>query len=323
MALLAVHHISRNKGEREAVKQISFTQNAFEKIAVAGETGSGKTTLLKMIAGLEQPSSGEIFFNQQKVLGPNDQLIPGHPGIAYLSQDFELRHNYWVYEVLEYANQLSKKAAAEIYTVCQVDHLLKRRTDQLSGGERQRVALARLLTTSPKLLLLDEPFSNLDALHKQTIKQVIHDVGEKLQITCTLVSHHAEDILSWADTILILRNGALIQQGTPQQIYEQPVDEYCAALFDDYQLLDPVQFNFITNEAKGKKLLVRPSQIKIVPYNTNGMNGTVSRVFYFGSYQVVEVLINHQLLKIRITESNLVAGDDVTIQLNSKDGWFV
>ncbi len=323
MNLLTVNNISYKREDAYAVKAISFTQNYFEKIAIAGETGSGKTTLLKMIAGLVQPSSGEMMFRQQKIVGPNDQLIPGHPGIAYLSQDFELRHNYWVYEVLEYANKLPNKAAGEMYSICQVEHLLNRRTDQLSGGERQRVALARLLTTSPELLLLDEPFSNLDTLHKQTIKQVIHDIGRKLKITCILVSHNADDILSWADHVLILRNGELIQQGTPPEIYEQPVDEYCAALFDEYHLLNPEQFGFNNITANGKKLLVRPSQIRIIPYAATGINGIVNRVLYFGSYFVVEVIVSNQLLKVKTAENNIAEGDAISIQLSVSKPWFI
>ncbi|HEY6505584.1 MAG TPA: ATP-binding cassette domain-containing protein, partial [Chitinophagaceae bacterium] len=169
MFFLKVNDTSRQEKEIFSVKNVSFSQRSFEKIAIAGETGSGKTTLLKMIAGLIQPTAGEILFENKKVIGPNDQLIPGHPAIAYLSQHFELLNNYWVHEILEMANKLNENEATGIFRVCQVEHLLNRRTNQLSGGEKQRIALARLLITSPRLLLLDEPFSNLDIIHKNTI----------------------------------------------------------------------------------------------------------------------------------------------------------
>jgi ABC-type sugar transport system ATPase subunit len=323
MSLLTVHNISFERTGVHAVKSIGFTQNDFEKIAIAGETGSGKTTLLKMIAGLVQPTAGQIIFNGEKVKGPDDQLIPGHAGIAYLSQDFELRHHYYVHEVLAYANKLSKADASSVYHVCQVDHLLNRRTDQLSGGERQRVALARLLITSPKLLLLDEPFSNLDALHKQTIQQVIHNLGEKLKITCMIASHDADDILPWADKILVLKDGELIQQASPQQIYRRPVNEYIAALFDDYHLVDADLFQMKNSSAAGKKLLVRPSQLKIVPHTADAIAGTVRAVLFFGSYYIVEVLVQKQVFKVKTTEASFVKGASVYIQLQLSEEWFL
>ncbi|MBI1780138.1 MAG: ATP-binding cassette domain-containing protein [Sphingobacteriales bacterium] len=145
MALLSVEQVSKWEGEKLVVNNLSFSQEPLQKIAIAGETGSGKTSLLKMIAGFAEPASGRIFFNGEKVLGPNEQLIAGHKGIAYLSQYFELRNNYYVQELLEMTNQLPDGEADKIFSVCQVEHLLQRRTNQLSGGEKQRIALARLL----------------------------------------------------------------------------------------------------------------------------------------------------------------------------------
>ena len=211
MAMLMVKGISKHDKGIFTIKDICFSQEAFQKIAIAGETGSGKTTLLKMIAGWIQPSAGEIRFGQERVLGPEEHLMPGHPGIAYLSQHFELRNNYWVHEILEYANLLTQQEADNIYAVCRIGHLLQRRTDQLSGGEKQRIALARLLITSPVLLLLDEPFSNLDMVHKKIMKLVIEDIGGKLGITCLMVLHEAPDILSWADTILVMKDGEILR----------------------------------------------------------------------------------------------------------------
>ncbi len=213
MAVLTVSGLSKSERGKRIVNDINFTQQISQKIAIAGETGSGKTTLLKMIAGLIQPDTGEIQFENKRVVGPYEKLIPGHPAIAYLSQHFELRNNYSVEEELEAVNKLTGEEADNLYRICRIEHLLKRRTDQLSGGERQRIVLARLLTTSPRLLLLDEPFSNLDAVHRNIIKSVIHDISEELKITCILVSHDALDILSWSDTILVMKDGRLIQQG--------------------------------------------------------------------------------------------------------------
>lgn len=219
-----------------ALKNISFTQRKGRRLAIAGETGSGKSNLLRIIGGLAAPAEGEgaVWFEGRRVLGPAERLIPGEPGIAYLSQHFELWHNYHVEEVLSYANDLTPREAAELYRLCHIDHLLQRRTDRLSGGERQRIALARTLVHPPRLLLLDEPFSNLDMIHKRILKKVIADTAARFDITCILVSHDPRDILPWAHEILVLRDGRLVQQGSPLEVYSRPLDEYIAALLGDY-----------------------------------------------------------------------------------------
>ena len=217
---------------------IDFVQRRGSHLAIAGETGSGKSTLLKIIAGLATPAAGNVFFEGVRVLGPLERLIPGEPDIAYLSQYFELWHHYRVEEVLAYKNDLSAEEADGLYRLCHIDHLLVRRTDQLSGGERQRIALARLLVYPPKLLLLDEPFSNLDMIHKRLLKKVIRDVTERYDITCILVSHDPYDTLAWADDLVILRDGRIHQQGSPRDVYTRPLDEYAAGLLGQYSLVN-------------------------------------------------------------------------------------
>ena len=285
------------------------------------ETGSGKTTLLKLIAGLAQPDTGEVYFNDEKVLGPWEQLIPGHKGIGYLSQHFELRKNYWVGDFLEMANKLTPEQAMQIYTVCQVEHLLRRRTHQLSGGEKQRIALARLLTGSPKLLILDEPFSNLDFLHKQTMKQVIHDLGDQLGITCIMVSHEPADLLSWADTLLLLKDGQIIQQGTAQKVYLQPVNEYAAGLLGDYSLIDTSAIHFETNDQQ--KLFLRPHQVQISVNGVSSFKGIVEAVHYRGAYMLVEVTLQHQRFFVLHTGRTPQKGELIGFNIPAGDRWFL
>lgn len=326
MAFLQVNNISKYEEDNCVVNKINFIQEAHQKIAVSGETGSGKTSLLKMIAGLMQPALGEIIFQNEKVIGPNEQLIPGHPLIAYMSQYFELRNNYWVNEILEMANKLPEQEAEKIYTVCQVEHLLRRRTNQLSGGEKQRIALARLLTTTPQLLLLDEPFSNLDSVHKSVIKKVIHDIGEQLNISCIMVSHDPLDVLSWADKILVLKDGQVIQQGNPHQIYHQPINEYCAGLFGEYNLINANNASLFTsisgNNFNGKLLLLRPEQIILTDAKENAITGSIKNIVFCGSYYTVDVMAGEQMLRIKTNSSRLKKGELVNLSLNS-DAWFI
>jgi len=205
---------------------------------------------------------------------------------------------------------LTEEEAARIYAICKIQHLLKRKTDQLSGGERQRIVLARLLTTFPKLLLLDEPFSNLDAVHKNIIKSVLSDISSKLGISCILVSHDAADTLSWADKILVMKEGQIIQQGTPQQIYHDPVDEYCAGLFGEYNLLNNENAAaFFGTMAHLQSLIVRPEQLSIVPHNNETVKGIIQSFYFFGSYHIVDVSVNNQLLRVKTFNKQLITGD--------------
>jgi len=282
---------------------ISFTQKKGQNLAIAGETGSGKSTLLKIIAGLAEPSGGVVLFEGERVLGPKERLVAGQPGIAYLSQHFELWHNYRVEEILSYANDLTPEESAELYAICHIDHLLGRRTDALSGGERQRIALARLLVKPPRLLLLDEPFSNLDMIHKNTLKRVIRNIGEQLDITCILVSHDPLDLMAWADEILVLRNGGVEQQGPPERIYRLPINEYVAGLFGKYNLIG--------------KTFVRPEDIRIV--DEGNLEGVIESVVFQGWYYDVEVRLKNSTVVLRTTMETLRRRDRVRIALKKID----
>ena len=327
MALLTVSGLGKSEKGKFIVKDINFTQQSFQKIAIAGETGSGKTTLLKMIAGLVQPDTGEIQFENKRVVGPYEKLIPGHPGIAYLSQHFELRNNYRVEEELEAVSKLTEKEANDLYSICRIKHLLKRKTNELSGGERQRIVLARLLTTSPQLLLLDEPFSNLDAVHKNIIKSVIKDISERLKVTCIMVSHDALDILSWADRILVMKDGLLIQEGTPEQIYKQPVNEYTAGLFGEYNLIGSDNASVLITmpgiSMNGKQLLIRPEHFSIDAAGSNNLNGTVQDVLFWGSYYTIDVLVSGQIIRVKTNNNQLIEGDAVGLALSAGTEWYI
>lgn len=317
MVLLAVRGIGKEEKTGFSVKDIHFSQDQYQQIAIVGETGSGKTSLLKMIAGLMQPDKGEILFEGTRVLGPLEKLLPGHPRIAYLSQHFELRNNYRVEEELEARNKLSDEQARSIYEVCRISHLLKRRTDQLSGGERQRIVLARLLTTSPSLLLLDEPYSNLDRQHTQVIKAVLKDLVEQWKISCIMVSHDAEDLLAWADRVLVMREGRIIQDGTPETIYHQPADQYTATLLGECNVLEPSLAGLLLpgyNMPSGKKWMLRPEQIGVTEAGNGKPDATIQNVHFCGSHYLLELESRGQSLLVR-TNTALTTGTRIGLTL--------
>ncbi|GAB2772126.1 iron(III) transport system ATP-binding protein [Hymenobacter luteus] len=326
MSFLRVSGVSVQEKERLAVHEVSFTQQRFQKLAIAAETGAGKSTLLQVVAGLVQPTAGEVWLEDRRVKGPTEQLMPGHPGVAYLSQQFELPRFLRVEQVLRYANKLPGGTAEQLYEVCRISHLGGRRTEELSGGERQRIALARLLLSSPKLLLLDEPFSNLDMGHKRVLKSVIQDIGEQLGITCTLISHDPLDTLSWADEILVLQAGRLVQQGTPAHIYRQPASEYVAALFGSYSLLSgPVAARLVGKgrPPAGRQLLVRPESLRLADEAAAGVAGTVVSSRFYGSYQEVTVQVADAQVLVKTTEAGYVPGQPVHLALAATEGWYL
>ena len=327
MDLLTVSDISLVERAAQVLAPISFTQRAHQKLALAGESGAGKSTLLQIIAGLVQPTTGEVRVQGDRVRGPAIALVPGHPGVAYLSQKSDLPHSLRVEQVLRYATKRPAAEAQALYELCRIDHLLARRTDQLSGGEQQRVALARLLLGQPKLLLLDEPFSNLDRAHKRQLQAIIQELGERLGITCLLVSHEATDVLPWADEVLVLRKGQLVQRGAPEHIYHQPTDEYTAALFGDYNLvigadcreLAPAAAPLATKEA----LLVRPEQLRLAPATAGGLVGVVQALRFLGSYYEVEVKLPENIVRVRAQAATFAPGALVAVGLAAGSGWVL
>ncbi len=322
MSLLEVIGIGKDDILGNGLIDINFTQKQFEKIAIAGETGSGKSTLLKIMAGLEQPTAGKVIFEEKKVRGPLEELIPGHKGIAYLKQNFDLPHYLTVEQVLIYANPLSDAEAEKdvfahsLYHTCRINHLLKRRTDQLSGGEKQRVALTRLLLTRPKLLLLDEPFSNLDMSHKNLLKEVIAEISEQLSITCTLVSHDPLDTLSWADKIIVMKAGRIVQSATPEEVYKKPENEYVAGLFGKYNLLPPPISKALLGarykSADREGLFIRPENLIITRSEKElSVKGIVNKISFFGSYHEIEIRVEGIYLTVKTNAVNYLKKGEV------------
>jgi ABC-type Fe3+/spermidine/putrescine transport system ATPase subunit len=322
MDILTVTDLSLTENGFTALQPISFSHKAGQKLALAGESGAGKSTLLQLVAGLIQPSTGTVHANGSRVRGPQDVLVPGHPGVAYLSQKSDLPQFLRVEQVLRYANKRPTAEAQAVYSLCRIDHLMLRRTDQLSGGEQQRVALARLLLGSPKLLLLDEPFSNLDRTHKRLLQGIIEELGTRLGITCVLVSHDAADVLPWADEILVLHRGRLVQQGPPWQLYHQPVDEATAALFGDYNLVRGTDRRAHQQRGVFAKALARqqrPEQLHPGAADAKGAVGTVRAVRFLGSYYEVEIQLQENLIRARAAATTLQTGEAVTV--SATNGW--
>ena len=313
MVLLEVKGISKSGSDRIIVDNISFQQKRLQKIAITGESGAGKSTLLKIISGNLQADKGTVIFEGKRVIGPEEKLLSGHYDIAYLSQHYELHNNYVVKDLILFDIKVNEATAMHLFQICRISHLLQRKTNKLSGGEKQRIALCMLLVKNPKLLILDEPFSNLDPIHKNTLKAVLEDISDRLQITCLLASHDPHDTLSWADEIIVMKEGQIIQKDTPQVIYNQPINEYVAGMFGKYNLLSAEQASWFGIETSGKDMIIRPENFRISMDVSNGTKGTIQKISFWGSFYEAEVLVNDFKIIVRTMKNELKVGEEVSV----------
>ena len=280
------------------------------KIGLAGETGSGKSTLLRIIGGLGKPDQGQVLYNNEDVYPKLDRLIAGHPDIAYLSQSFELPKFITVSEFL-FVHPFDDEEVDEVVELCDINHLLENETRELSGGERQRVALAKTLLRKPEVLLLDEPYSNLDPPHKREMKRIIDQLDQVERMTILMVSHEPTDLLPWADEVLVLRNGGIYQTGAPKHIYQAPNDDYVAGLFGEYQLLKATDWG----EEKERHILARPEDFSLSK-NAHGGNGAVVERQYHGGYDLLVIQVGEEQIRVRSEVEAYQIGDQVRVSLS-------
>lgn len=242
--IISVKNLTKQYQAEQAggIKNITFDISRGDVVAIIGESGSGKSTLLKSIFGLLKTDEGDVFFEDKRVLGPDEQLIPGHKQMKMVTQDFSLNIYAKVYDNI--ASQLSNtdlKTKAE-KTLAIMEHLRilplqNKKIIELSGGEQQRVAIAKAMVADTKVLLLDEPFSQVDALLKNQLRADIKRVAAETGVTVILVSHDPADGLFLADQLLILRNGELLQTGKPSEIYQHPKHIYTAQILGNAVVL--------------------------------------------------------------------------------------
>ena len=317
MELIQLREISKNHSDRKILEQINLIIHPFRRTALIGETGSGKSTLMKIMAGLVQPTSGEVLFEQKRIEGPDEVLIPGHKQIGYLSQHFELLNNYRVEELLDMANKLEQQEADEIYRICKIAHLLKRKTNAISGGERQRIALARILVGNPKLLLLDEPFTNLDLSNNKIINNIIDSLCKSGKMTIVLVSHDPANILSWADHIIVLQDGEIIQSGSPEEIYYYPINAYTAGLLGDFNTIEkdtPIRTSL---DLPSKRMYFRPEEFTIADKHKNSTRATIEQQLFYGNHHKLKLNTNGKKLELLVRNTSLTVGEEISIEFNS------
>lgn len=301
--MLRIENINFSYKPGESVlNDISFEVRQNEKICILGESGSGKSTLLKIIYAELQADSGKIYFNQSEIKGRNYQLVPGHEEIKYVPQDFALDPYISVKEIVgKFLSNINperkKKRIKEVLEALGISDLADRKAEDLSGGQKQRVAIARAVAKIPKLLLLDEPFGQLDAALHVQIREQLFTFLEKHKIAVMFTSHRADDALGYSDKIVLLKDGKTIQQDTPSTVYHTPANTYVAGLFGQVNILGPdvAQKLQISRNYMKDVVVIYPEEISIK--EEGSFTGLIKKNRFQGKYFEIELIFKGKKLK--------------------------
>jgi ABC-type sugar transport system ATPase subunit len=336
------------RGTVEAVKNVTFEIKSGEFFAILGPSGSGKSTTLRIIAGLEIPTEGRVFIGDKDVTF----LPPKERDVGMVFQSYAIYPHMKVFDNIAFPLKIRKLPIEEIKRkvtnvakILGIAHLLDRTPSELSGGEMQRVALARALVREPKVLLLDEPLSNLDAQIRVTARAFLKRIQKDLNITTVYVTHDQTEAMVLADRIAILNYGEVQQIGTPFEIYRKPSNTFVATFIgsppmnlitgsiiekDNKMVFDASVFQIVIpdniaslvkeNLKHSEAILgIRPEDINAIPYKENfNMCGTVYVTEYLATHQWVTVAINSIYIKAYApAELKISIGDKVCLSFDS------
>ena len=295
--MLQVKNISFTYIENPVIENISFEIAKGQNVAVIGESGCGKSTLLKLMYGLYDLDNGEIYYDDKQILGPKFNLIPGEDYIKYLAQDFDLMPYVTVEEnVGKFLSNIykdQKKARVqELLEMVEMTEFAKVKAKYLSGGQQQRVALARVLALEPEILLLDEPFSQIDSFRKNALRRNLFNYFKKKQITCIIATHDSTEALSFSDETIVLQNGKLIAKGNSKELHDNPPNYYVASLFGEVNELKLSYF--IDLEEEDETLLLYPYQLKVV--EEGKMKAVVKQSYFKGSHYLIKAAFERRAI---------------------------
>ncbi len=352
MTRLRLEGLVKQFGDVNAVREVDLTVESGSLVALLGPSGCGKTTTLRMVAGLEEPSGGDITFDGASVL----DLAPEKRDIGMVFQRYVLFPHMSVEKNVSFGLRMRgmdkkeiDRRVHEVLDIVQLQGLAGRFPSQLSGGQQQRVAIARTVVTDPRLLLMDEPLSNLDAKLREEMRAFITDLQRRLGITTLFVTHDQVEAIELADAIGVMFEGELVQFGTPEEIFNRPRNERVADFMGTTNLLPGTLDNVSTSHAHlvtavgnlvvdtaphhtaGASVVatVRPEHIDLVPVGepdleggTNTFRAVIEDAVYYGGTLTYRVASKGVSIQVRDRSTRrFQPGEEVMVHVEPEHLW--
>ena len=337
MSVITIKGLTKSFDGVPVIKEFSEVFRDGEFITLLGPSGCGKTTILRMIAGFEFPTSGEIWFDDKLVSGGKTFLPPEKRDIGMVFQSYAVWPHMNVFDNVAYPLEIKRVPKAEIKSrvekmldTVHLSQYASRLPSQLSGGQQQRIALGRALVSEPKLLLLDEPLSNLDAKLRETMRFEIKELTRELRITVVYVTHDQTEAMAMSDRIFLINRGVVQQSGTPEEIYNHPANQFVADFLG--------KVDFFRGEVKDGRIVFPAMGGQSVPYDGDRtgkveaairpenlffaedgpLSGTLETLYYLGDVTDCRVRVGETLVRVIAggwQHSRLAAGQAVRLQV--------
>ncbi len=304
------------------IKTTDLTIEQGRITAIIGESGSGKSTLLKLLYGLLSPDSGQINFKGERVCGPEEKLIPGHDAMRMVTQqtdDLNLFAKVWDNVAIMLPStdlKVKKEKTEKLLKQLKMFHLADKQVANLSGGERQRIAIARAIVVNPQILLLDEPFNQVDTSFREGLQQDIRQIVKDTGLTVIIVSHDPAEVLSMADELIVIKDGAILETGAPKALYQQPKYLYTAKLLTNCTVLSNQEARTIGLRTGTAQIVIYPEWIETIKTWTNN-DWEVKQVLFKGCYE--DLLLEHKGITLRVLNDQFGKyneGDKINLKLN-------
>ena len=310
---LRISDMTKKYDNGDGVEHINLEVYSGEIVTMLGPSGCGKTTILRTIGGFLDVTSGDIEIDGQSVVN----LPPEKRPTAMVFQSYNLWPHMTIYENLAFGMKLRKIPKKEIdeqmhdmLKLVQMEGVEKKYPAQMSGGQQQRIAIARSLLLKPALLLLDEPFSALDAKIRNQMREELKKIQHELNITVVFVTHDQEEAMALSHRIVVMNKGVFEQIGTPQQVYDDPVSKYVATFIGENNFLD---------KGDGKVLAVRPEDVSITDGSSGDIHGKIRTIMILGHYVDVNVQCGDAIIKAYVQREQadkLSVGETVSLSFS-------
>ena len=296
--MLQIQGISKSYGKQNVLRNFNLDIESGEIISVVGSSGSGKTTLLRLISGLEMPDNGQITLKNKIVSSDNNFVRPEDRDCSLVFQDYALFPNMSMRQNIYFGknSESNKEKIEQLIEITGIENILEKFPHQCSGGEQQRVALVRSLAIDPSLVLMDEPLSNLDYNLKANLALVIRNLLKKFKITAIIVTHDIMDAMEMSDRIIVIDKGEVMQNGLPNELYNNPQSKKIALLFGDTNFIPLEMFpdsknKFFDTETNKDWISIRPNQFSL--YDKDLASG--KKVFVGKIESIREVASEHKI----------------------------